>query len=85
MGNGVAVGFDPAEGRTAVGSDPTAVRAPRRPGPNEAQAGESDGPAWWPARWLSGRRPGAVRRGANSCLGHLNSKRFNRFFQKHFQ
>ena len=47
----------PRGSRPAVGSDPTAERALRRPGPNEAQVGERDGPDWWPARWLSGRRP----------------------------
>ena len=69
----------PRGSRSAVGSDPTAERAPRRPGPNEAQVGERDGPAWWPARWLSGRRPGAARRVPYSALGHLNSKTFNPF------
>ena len=77
----------PRRSRPAVGSDPTAERAPRRPGPNKAQVGERDGPAWWPARWLSGRRPGTARRGPYSVLGHLNSKIFNpfSFFQKQFQ
>ena len=69
----------PRGSRSAVGSDLTAERAQWRPGPNEAQVGERAGPDWWPARWLSGRRPGAARRVPYSALGHLNSKTFNPF------